>query len=71
LAVLLAALGLRAQEAATDEIPADIRALADERLQARANKDWAASDRLRDQLSALGWTVKDAKGSYELSKSAS
>jgi cysteinyl-tRNA synthetase len=71
LAVLLAALGLRAQEAAPDEIPADIRALADERLQARANKDWAASDRLRDQLSALGWTVKDAKGSYELSKSAS
>ena len=32
-----------------------------ERLEARAAKDWAASDRLRDELSRLGVSVKDSK----------
>jgi cysteinyl-tRNA synthetase len=40
--------------------------LADARLVARQNKDWAESDRLRDELAALGWTVKDIAGGYEL-----
>ena len=44
-------------------------ALAEERLTARANKNWAESDRLRDKISALGWTVQDAKDGYKLVKS--
>ena len=32
-----------------------------ERLQARAAKDWAASDRIRDGLAAAGIRVKDRK----------
>ena len=31
------------------------------RAQAKANKDWATSDRIRNELSALGFEVKDTK----------
>ncbi|MCC6568292.1 MAG: hypothetical protein IT315_03560, partial [Anaerolineales bacterium] len=55
---------------AEDDKPSDeVIALAKERLAARANKNWAESDRLRDKISALGWTVQDAKDGYELVKS--
>ena len=39
------------------------------RRQARANKQWAESDRLRDQIAALGWTVQDTKEVQKLVKS--
>lgn len=42
-----------------DEVPADVAALAARRDQARAAKDWAAADALRDELVALGWKVED------------
>lgn len=44
--------------------------LADRRLAARANKDWAESDRLREQIAALGWTVQDSKDGYKLVQSS-
>ena len=31
------------------------------RVQAKNNKDWATSDAIRDQLNALGITLKDSK----------
>nr|WP_321525368.1 cysteine--tRNA ligase [uncultured Cohaesibacter sp.] len=40
---------------------AAIQALVDERLAARNNKDFAKSDELRDQLSAMGVVLKDSK----------
>jgi cysteinyl-tRNA synthetase len=43
------------------ELRARIEALVAERLAARRAKDWNASDRLRDELSRLGVTVKDSK----------
>jgi cysteinyl-tRNA synthetase len=36
-----------------------IRLLVDLRAQARANKDWATSDQIRDQLKALGVVLED------------
>jgi cysteinyl-tRNA synthetase len=42
-------------------LKAKIEALVAERLAARRAKDFAASDRLRDALAALGVTVKDSK----------
>lgn len=42
-------------------ITSEIQALIDERNAARASKDWATSDRLRDQLMKLGIDVKDNK----------
>ena len=48
-------------------IPAEVTALAEERAAARKNKDWAASDRLRDEIAQLGYQIKDAPGGkYEL-----
>jgi cysteinyl-tRNA synthetase len=42
-------------------IPPQIQALLDARALARKGRDWAGSDRLRDELAALGWDVKDTK----------
>ena len=52
----------------TSDIPADIQDLAERRWQAKQSKDWAASDQLRDQLTALGWTIKDNPDGYEISE---
>jgi cysteinyl-tRNA synthetase len=38
------------------------------RKAARARKDFAESDNLRDQLAALGWQVKDTKEGQQLTK---
>ncbi len=52
-----------------DDKPSDEAvALAERRLAARANKDWGESDRLRKEISALGWTVRDGKDGYDLVK---
>ena len=57
-AVLCAALGLPLNGAAA-EVDADSARLAAERDVARAGRDWARADALRDQLVARGWTVED------------
>ncbi len=44
-----------------DELDEATRRLLDERAAARANRDWAASDRLRDELAALGIAVEDTR----------
>jgi hypothetical protein len=49
-----------------DKPSADVVALADQRQQARTKKNWAESDRLRDQIAALGWTVQDTKDGQKL-----
>ena len=51
-----------------EELPEQIKAIADERFLARQNKDWAKSDELRDKLLALGYIVKDSKEGYQLTK---
>lgn len=56
------------QTFSTDGPPDDVLALLEQRKQIRANKDFAASDRLRDEIAALGWKVKDTKEGQELEK---
>ena len=51
-----------------EDVPADVRAIADERWTARLAKDWAKSDALRETLASMGWAVKDGKEGYELTK---
>ena len=41
---------------------AEIERLIAARLQARADKNWAESDRIRDQLTAMGVVLEDGKG---------
>lgn len=43
-------------------VPADVRRLLDERSTARADRDWARADALRDEIAALGWEVQDLGG---------
>lgn len=38
--------------------------LLEQRMQAKANKDWATSDKIRDNLAALGFEVKDTKDGF-------
>ena len=42
--------------------------LVEKRAVARAKKNWAESDKLRDEITALGWTVQDLKEGYKLVK---
>ena len=51
------------------QLPAGAQALLDARAQARAGRDFAASDRLRDELAALGVAVKDTPTGQEWSLS--
>jgi len=48
------------------EVPAQVAALVEAREAARASKDWAASDRLRDQIASQGWIIKDTKEGQKL-----
>jgi len=46
---------------AVDVLPPDLAALLDARAAARAERDWKASDRLRDELAAAGIAVEDSR----------
>jgi cysteinyl-tRNA synthetase len=64
---MLAVLGLEnlldVQQA---EIPAAVGELSDRRERARAEGDYEAADRLRDEIRDLGWEVRDSPGGAEL-----
>jgi hypothetical protein len=49
-----------------DAPPADVVALAERRAAARGGKDFAESDRLRDELLERGWVVRDGPDGYAL-----
>jgi len=43
------------------DLPAEVQKLLEARRRARASKDFKASDRLRDEIQALGYEVKDTR----------
>lgn len=52
-----------------DDQPSEqVIALVEQRLLARANKNWSESDKLRDEIASLGWAVQDSKDGYKLVK---
>ena len=59
-------LGLKIDEKEEIELPKEIEDIIEERKQARADKDWAKSDELRDKLFDLGYVVKDTKNGMEV-----
>jgi cysteinyl-tRNA synthetase len=64
---MLTVLGLgNLLRAGAAEAPVEVIALAQRREEARATKDFAASDRLRDEIAAAGWVVRDVSGGFEL-----
>lgn len=48
------------------DVPDHVKKLAEERWAARSNKDWAKSDKLRDEILSLGFVIKDGKGTYSI-----
>jgi cyanophycinase-like exopeptidase len=49
---------------------AETLSLLEARRNARASKDWAASDRLRDEIAARGWTVTDTADGQQLKRAS-
>jgi cysteinyl-tRNA synthetase len=47
-------------------IPVDVLELASARQAARAERDFALADELRARIAALGWSVRDEAGGFEL-----
>lgn len=61
-------LGLKVETAATGTNEAYKKAidmLLEMRLEAKRNKDWATSDKIRNELTALGFEIKDTKDGFE------
>jgi cysteinyl-tRNA synthetase len=46
----------------SEDIPEWIQILAIERVQAKAEKNWGEADRIRDELTTLGWKMIDEAG---------
>ena len=59
-------LGVKNWKARTVEIPATVQALLDERIAAKAAKNFAESDRIRDAIKELGFTVVDDKSGMKV-----
>ena len=52
----------------SEDIPAEITELADKRIEARKNKNYALADQLRDEITARGFVVKDTPDGYKISR---
>jgi cysteinyl-tRNA synthetase len=63
---MLGVLGLESLLAPAEQAPEAVRELAEQREQARAKRDFEAGDRLREEIAALGWEVRDGPGGFEL-----
>jgi cysteinyl-tRNA synthetase len=53
-------------EAEPVAVPDEVRSLAGAREEARAGRDWAEADRLRDEIRERDWDVRDGPGGPEL-----
>ena len=64
-------LGLKIDEEIKEEIelPKEILELVEKRKEARENKDWELSDKIRDILKEKGYIIKDSKNRYANRKS--
>ena len=65
---LTGVLGLLYNRKQGNEIPAQVQELVDARTAARKAKDFAEADRLRDEIAALGYAVKETRQGVEITK---
>jgi len=63
---MLGVLGLGSLLLPTAQAPAGVRELVERREQARGARDFAQADRLREEIVALGWEVRDGANGFEL-----
>ena len=65
---LTGVLGLLYNRKQGNEIPAQVQELVEARAAARKAKNFAEADRLRDEIAALGYAVKEARQGVEITK---
>lgn len=53
---------------AAGDLPDYVRALLEERHQARLARNWKRADAIRDELAGLGYGVKDTPGGYQVTR---
>jgi cysteinyl-tRNA synthetase len=63
---MLGVLGLQELLAPVERAPEAVRELAERRERARGARDFAAADRLREQIAASGWEIRDGADGFEL-----
>jgi cysteinyl-tRNA synthetase len=51
-----------------NSVPDEITKLADDRVVAKKNKDFATADKIRLQVDSMGWTIMDSKDGYIIVK---
>jgi cysteinyl-tRNA synthetase len=56
------------REEVADPLPEEVLELMALREKARSDKDWAESDRIRDEIQAMGYTVQDGKEGMQVFK---
>jgi cysteinyl-tRNA synthetase len=52
----------------SEAVPDNVADMAEERWNAKRNRDFARADELRGKLDEMGWLIKDAKESYDIIK---
>jgi len=66
LAAMVHVLGLDAVTGSDEAIPADVVAMAEERRQARADRDFARADALRNAIAERGYEVRDVPDGFKI-----
>ncbi|MEZ2338110.1 cysteine--tRNA ligase [Mucilaginibacter sp. RCC_168] len=66
---VLDVLGLKDEQAANDDLPNVLNLIVELRGEAKINKDYAMSDKIRDGLARIGFQLKDSKDGTHWSKS--
>ena len=61
-------LALAAWAPKVEDVPDDVKALAEARVAARRAKAWADADKLRGELHAAGWEMEDRADGYALKR---
>jgi cysteinyl-tRNA synthetase len=56
------------KNAAADDIPEEVKALAEQRKAARKKKNFALADEIRDKIAALGYTVAETREGTKITK---
>ena len=61
-------LGLNLDDLTNTNIPDEVKQLAEERWNAKKNRDFGKADELRNKISSLGFEIKDTKDGFEILK---
>ena len=63
---LIGVLGLLYEKKSEDAIPEEVKSLFEKRVKAREEKNYALADKLRDEISELGYVVEETRQGSKL-----